>query len=83
MGRDMAEAIVVVILAAIAGIIWFVRLEGRLNQVQEDAKRAMKETDRLIGKVETIDSALVAELTQIKVQLAEIKGVLAYHNKEK
>ena len=71
----MYEAIVVAVLAVIAAIVWFVRLEGRLTQVQ-------KETDRLTVKVETIDSALVSELTQIKVQLAEIKGVLAYQ-KEK
>lgn len=67
----MAEAVVVAILAVVAGIVWFVRLEGRLNQVQ-------KETDKLTIKVENIDSALVSELTQIKVALAEIKGAISH-----
>lgn len=67
----MAEAIVVAVLAVVAAIVWFVRLEGRLNQVQ-------KETDKLTIKVENIDSALVSELTQIKVALAEIKGAIGH-----
>lgn len=75
----MVEAVVALGLAFIGGIIWLVRLEGRINSIHEANKRTQTDVDMLRVKHESLDSELVKELTQIKVTLAKIEGFLAQH----
>lgn len=73
----MIEAIVALGLAFIGGVIWLVRLEGRINAVEKANERTQTDVDMLRVKHEALDSELVRELTQIKVTLAKIEGFLA------
>lgn len=79
----MSEAVVVSILAIIGFIVWLVRLEGRINYHEKLLSGASSDIDSLRVKVETIDSDLVKELTEIKITLAKIEGFLAIHKESK
>ena len=78
----MTEAIVALILAAVGSIVFIIRGEGRTNSLHERIVRLEKDHDNLSARVHSIDSELVKELTQIKVTLAKIEGVLQALQKE-
>ena len=78
----MTEAIVALILAAVGSIVFIIRGEGRTNSLHERIARLEKDHDTLSARVHSIDSELVKELTQIKVTLAKIEGVLQALQKE-
>lgn len=75
----MTEALAGLSLAFITGVVWLVRLEGRINAVEKSNERTQTDVDVLRIKHESLDSELVKELTQIKVTLAKIEGFLAQH----
>lgn len=78
----MTEAIVALILAAVGSIVFIIRGEGRTNSLHEKIVRLEKDHDELRVRVQSIDSELVKELTQIKVTLAKIEGALQSLQKE-
>lgn len=81
-------AMIVAMLSTIIGcVIWFVRLEGRLNYVEksndERAVAAVKVHDLLHARIDDVksehDSAvkdILKEMGDVKVQLAELIGYL-------
>lgn len=73
----MLESIVALGLALIGAIIFVIRGEGRTNALHERLVRVEKDHDELRIRVQSIDSELVKELTQIKITLAKIEGFLA------
>lgn len=77
-------------LAAIAAIVWLVRLEGKIFNLYDkykavrDANEAtQKDVDAVRTRQEMIDSQLSAELKSIQVELAQIKGFLMHGGKTK
>lgn len=77
-------------LAAIAAIVWLVRLEGKIFNLYDkyrglrDANEAtQKDVDAVRTRQEMIDSQLSAELKSIQVELAQIKGFLMHAGKAK
>ena len=79
----MTESIVALILSAIGAIVFIMRVEGRTNALHERVERIEKDHDELRIRVQTIDSELVKELTQIKVTLAKIEGFIQTFQREK
>lgn len=73
----LTEPIVIILLSAISGIVWLVRLEGKVSHNAKLTDECQKDVDNLRVKVETIDSSIVKELTEIKVTLAKIDGYIS------
>lgn len=73
----MNEALVVSVLACIAGIVYVVRMEGTTKHLDTRLTQLEKTHDHLAIKVETLDSKAVGELTNIKISLARIEGFLS------
>lgn len=78
----MTEAIVALILAAVGSIVFIIRGEGRTNSLHEKIVRLENDHDKLVMRVQSIDSELVKDLTQIKITLAKIEGSLQALQKE-
>ena len=78
----MTEAIVALILAAVGSIVFIIRGEGRTNSLHEKLQRLENDHDKLVMRVQSIDSELVKDLTQIKITLAKIEGSLQALQKE-
>lgn len=83
----MYEAIAITVFAVIGAIIWFVRLEGRVNQGEAIAAARAKAMDEkviliqaqiteLFAKHEASNSKLLEQLTKVREELAEIRGLL-------
>ena len=72
----MTEAIVALILAAVGSVVFIIRGEGRTNSLHEKIVRLENDHDKLVMRVQSIDSELVKDLTQIKITLAKIEGSL-------
>ena len=65
-----------VIVGSIGLIVWLVRLEGRVNQVDRDYRAIEKRVDALTIKHEELDSKLVGQLADVRESLARIEGKL-------
>ena len=78
----MTEAIVALILAAVGSIVFIIRGEGRTNSLHEKLQRLENDHDKLATRVQSIDSELAKDLTQIKITLAKIEGSLQALQKE-
>lgn len=81
------EVVVAFVSACIGGIIWLVRLEGRITLHREIAKTALEEqklslalAHKLIeeskAKHTEMESRIFQDMSAIKVALAEISGYL-------
>lgn len=60
----------------VGGIVWLVRLEGRLNQNERLNNETQKDVDDLRARHEALDERLMAKLSQIERALARIEGHL-------
>lgn len=69
-----------VILAVIALIVWLVRLEGKISQVQRLADEAQKDVDVLRTKHEGLDNKIVEQLGAVRESLARLEGRLGIKN---
>lgn len=78
----MIEAAVTIVFAALGGVIWLVRLEGKVKNNEEANSRTQADVDDLRARFEMINSELVKELTQIRVAIAKIEGILERSHKE-
>lgn len=61
----------------LAVIVWFIRLEGRINYLERQDIKKDSELEKLKTKIEIVDSELVKELSLIKESIARIEGRLA------
>lgn len=60
----------------IAGIVWLVRLEGKINQVEKLNDNTQKDVDDLRIRHEALDERLMRKLSEIEKSLARIEGFL-------
>lgn len=65
-----------VISIAVLGLIWLVRLEGKVKYIQDANKETQKDVDELRVKHEALDSKIVEQLAQIRESLARLEGKL-------
>ena len=63
-----------IILAAIGGIIWLIRLEGKIKHNEHLNFETQKDVDSLRLKHEALDSRIVEKLAEISERLARIEG---------
>lgn len=64
------------LLAAIAAIVWLVRLEGKTEYAQRMADEAQKDVDDLRVRHENLDTKIVEQLTEVRQSLARLEGAL-------
>lgn len=69
-----------ILLAAIALIVWLVRLEGKLGHVERLANEAQKDVDVLRTKHEGLDTKIVEQLGAVRESLARLEGRLGIKN---
>lgn len=67
----------------VGGIIWLIRLEGRVNQGDRDHSSAEKlilsvdkRVDVIVGKHDALESRVLAQLSEVRESLARIEGSL-------
>ncbi len=70
---EFSDAIVGIILASVAAIVWLVRLEGKSNRYEELAKRL----DDHIENDQMTHSKMLDDLMIIRESTAQIKGYLS------
>jgi hypothetical protein len=75
-GLKLALDLWPLILAAIALIVWLVRLEGRVSGIRSWVRSLEKRTDALQIKHEQLDSKTVQQLSDVRESLARIEGAL-------
>lgn len=63
----------------IGGIVWLVRLEGKIKHAEHRVNEVQKDVDDLRIRHETLDSKIVDKLAEISERLARIEG--AFHHK--
>jgi uncharacterized protein YoxC len=63
-------------LVGIGLIVWLVRLEGKISQVQRLVDEAQKDIDVLRTKHEGLDTKIVEQLGEVKQSLARLEGRL-------
>lgn len=71
------------IIACVAVVVWLVRLEGKVSQVSDKNVETQKDVDTLRARHESLDSKIVEQLSQVREDLAEIKGYLRINKEEK
>jgi chromosome segregation ATPase len=75
---DQGELVLGSALAILSGVVWLVRLEGRINQVESSNIETQKDVDDLRLKHESLDERLVNKLSEIERALARIEGRLGH-----
>lgn len=70
------------IIATIGVVVWLVRLEGKVKQNTERNAETQKDVDTLRVRHESLDSKIVDQLSQVREDLAEIKGYLRRNKEE-
>lgn len=78
-----SEALVTLILAGVGGIVWMIRLEGRINSIEQKSVELDKKIDKLEVKHEALDNKIVEKLSVIERSLAKIEGRLSIENEDK
>lgn len=75
--------LIAMFVAIIGVIVWFVRLEGRVNHLEKYAATCQKDIDGVILKHEALDSKIMDRLGEVEKALARIEGALTILHKEK
>lgn len=81
------EVLVAAVSAIVACIVWFVRLEGRVNYeakisgielaaLKSSVELSHKRIDETKAKSEVAEERILSEMSAMKVQLAEFSGYL-------
>lgn len=65
------------LLVAAGGLIWLIRLEGRVNSCQDNNNVLEKKTDKIENKHDALDNRIVDKLSIIEKSLAKIEGRLS------
>ena len=60
------------VLALVGGLVWIIRLEGKVKATADATKTLRGWLDSISGKQVELEKKLIDELTQIKVTLARI-----------
>lgn len=77
----MDQTVVITLgLSAIAGIVWLVRLEGRVNHADKRIEYMEKRNEVVEAKVEVLDGHVVEELSKLRESVARIEGYLKKAN---
>lgn len=64
------------LIAAVAIVVWLVRLEGKINIGTTLASNAQKAVDDLRIKHESLDAKIIEQLAQVRESLARLEGAL-------
>lgn len=75
---EQGELILGSALAILSGVVWLVRLEGRINQVEAHNLDTQKDIDDLRIRHEDLNEKLVSKLSEIEKALARIEGRLGH-----
>ena len=89
---NYSAGLVELVLAAIAGIVWMIRLEGKIkaqNDMQElrstniglRAEKLDKDHSDLRQRFERLEDKIVQKLSTIEKSLSNIEGRLSFQNK--
>ncbi len=62
--------------AVLSGVVWSIRLEGKVSAQEKLIDSQQKQIDILHEKLSTLDSKIVDELTRIRESLARLEGRL-------
>lgn len=80
------QAIVTLVLAGLAGIVWLVRLEGRVNHVEKLNSARYDELKERVSaqevRHEALDSRLLDEVSKLRESTARIEGYLKAKQEE-
>jgi hypothetical protein len=60
----------------LGGVVWLVRLEGKIMQVERSNQETQKDVDDLRVRHEALDERLMEKLSHIEKSLARIEGHL-------
>jgi hypothetical protein len=71
-----------IVLSALGGIVWLVRLEGKLLAVQEKAKELTIRVQKLDEKHDALDSKIMDKLSYIERSLSRLEGRFLSDKKE-
>jgi hypothetical protein len=72
-----------IILSMVGYIVWLVRLEGRISQVDKDVVGLDKHLSELAAKHDSLDSKVVEQLSDVRESLARIEGALGVNRKDR
>jgi len=70
------DEIMTIIGATVGLIIWLVRLEGKVNSIDQKADISQKQIDALQIKHDALDCKIVEKLGELSESLARIEGRL-------
>lgn len=73
-----SELILGASLSILAGVVWLVRLEGRINQVESKNIDTQNDLDDLRKRHEALGDRLISHLSEIEKALARIEGRLGH-----
>ncbi|OPZ24513.1 MAG: hypothetical protein BWZ03_00146 [bacterium ADurb.BinA186] len=71
-----------ILIAFVSGLVWLVRLEGRVNHGETNQASLKERVDILQTKHDSLDSKLVAQLSDVRESLARIEGRLGVNKGE-
>ena len=74
---DLNENIFKALGFGVAGVVWLVRLEGKVKQQEDKLEMQIRQLAVLQEKLENIDSKIVDELGRIRESLARLEGRLS------
>lgn len=64
------------ILSLVSGIVWLVRLEGRINAFEKQIDELKHRISSMEIKHDALDSKVVEQLASVRESLARIEGAL-------
>lgn len=79
---NLGVEVISLIAMVIGGLVWGVRLEGRVNANDKANENTQKDVDDLRARHETLQSELVKDVNEIKIALARIQGLLERNQRE-
>lgn len=60
----------------ISGVVWLVRLEGRVNYIERIEQDCQKDVDQLKAEQQMLINDVTKELARVREGLSEIKGII-------
>lgn len=76
------EAILTAVCLFVGVVVWFARLEGRINNCEQRNDDLKDDITDLRSKHEALDNRIVDKLSNVEKSLAKIEGRLSINNNE-
>ena len=71
------------VMAILAGIVWAVRQEGRINSMAIEVEAIEFDIKDIRSRHDALDNKVMEKLFEMKESLARIEGALGVHNNNK